>query len=163
MISLRKLFLSFRIKNIQVISKKESDVGNYLYLLSSEPSHKVGILVNREDFKTQMNYELQTGEPSLRVLDEGFFTISMSMMFTRNLPYTEAFMKRVNQMIDNDIIKHVFNEIIRTYTQEKKNEKIPPQVLTPPQLAIGFTIYLIACSLCILVFIIEYIFSFFTC
>jgi hypothetical protein len=110
-----------------------------------------------------MNFELQTGKASLRMLDEGFFTLSYSMMFTRNLPYTDTFLKRVNQMISIGIIQEVKNEHNRYGGPEKKNEKVPPQVLTLEQLAIGFTIYLIACGMCVLVFIIEYIFSFFTC
>jgi hypothetical protein len=164
MIALRKTsLLSFRIKNIQVKSRQNGDKDNFLYLLSSEPSHKAGMLVMRRDFKWIMKIQLKNGEPSLRTLDEGFFTLSYSMMFTRNLPYTETFLKRVNQMISSGYIQRADNARTKDHVPERKNEKIPPQVLTLEQLAIGFTVYLIACGLCVLVFIIEYIFSFFTC
>jgi hypothetical protein len=124
-----------------------------------EPSEKLGFLVQRLWYQILMKIELTSGKPSPQVLDENFFTLSHAMMFTRNLPYTEAFKNLVNQMITSGILNQIQNKFHMRHISEGTNEKIPPQVLTLEHLAVGFTIYLVASAFCVLVFSTEKIFS----
>lgn len=150
----------FRIKNIRFHSgpKLESDS---MFTFAIEASEKSGMFIQRSWFEALLKGRLRSGKASLRMLDENFFTLSHTMMFTRNLPYTEAFRNRVNQLISSGVPQRFYEQQMEKYRPLGSNDQIPPQVLTLEHLAVGFLIYLVVCAFCVLVFLIENLFSWF--
>jgi hypothetical protein len=147
-----------RIKKIEIIQEEIEDLAFFLGEMM-EPSEKLGFLVQRLFFHILIKDELRSGKPSPQLLDENFLQLSYAMMFTRNLPYTETFKNLVNQLITSGIVTEIQNERLLKHIPERTSEKIPPQVLTLEHLAVGFAIYLVATAFCVLVFVIEKIFS----
>lgn len=124
-----------------------------------EPSDKSGMIVQRDVYLNVLKDKFQNGLPSIRFLDEKFATIPLFMLFNRNLPYTERFLEEVNAMVESGVIQHMFNLVVSKHKPRKRDELVPPQVLTVHTLRLGFYGFMIECALCILVFICEILFA----
>jgi murein L,D-transpeptidase YcbB/YkuD len=121
----------------------------------SEPANQTGMVVNRDHFNNYIKLRLRTEQPSIVLLEEKFDTVHMSMMFTRNLPYTEKFLQKVNEMTSNGLTKKFYQEMVSSQELNKKKEEVDPQVLTLSTLRLGFLSFLIALGLSTIVFISE--------
>jgi hypothetical protein len=121
----------------------------------SEPSNKAGMIVQRNHFNSFIKQRLRTEQPSIVLLEEKFDTVHMSMMFTRNLPYAQKFLQKVNEMASNGLAKKLHGEMVRSHEPNKKKEEVDPQVLTLSTLRLGFWSFLIVLGLSTIAFICE--------
>lgn len=116
--------------------------------------------MNRQKFKEILKKTHHTGLPSMKILDENFETLHYSLMLTRKLPYTEEFLRGVNNMIESGIIKNYFDEVMDERLHLRKEEAVGPHILTIQQLSLGFFLFLISCGLSVVAFLIEVLFNY---
>jgi hypothetical protein len=111
--------------------------------------------MQRDHFAYLLKTMFRTEVPSITVLDESFETLQFCLVFTRNLPYSETFIKKINEMIASGLAKKFIDADYKKHILSNKEEGIGPQVLTLDTLWLGFVSFLIASGLSTVAFIIE--------
>lgn len=126
----------------------------------AEPEHKYGMIVQRDWIYLFFRNAFQSELPSIRILGESFYTNHMSLIFTRNLPYTLKFLRKIHELISTGVMKTFQADILDDRKPRKEEDVGGPQILTLRQLGLGFCLYLIACGICIVVFLLEVLFGY---
>jgi hypothetical protein len=111
--------------------------------------------MQRELYKNSFKILFRSEVPSISVLDESFETLQLCLVFTRNLPYTQTFINKVNEMVASGLLKKFFDADYQKQILSNKEEEVGPQVLTFDTLWLGFVSFLIASGLSTVAFIIE--------
>jgi pheromone shutdown protein TraB len=121
----------------------------------SEPERKTGRLMHQDTYKRLLKDELRTGIPSFTVLDERPDSVRTYITLNRNLPYIEQILQKVNDLITSGIVQKFHDNLSNNHIPSNKEEEVEPQILTMTTLGLGLSLFLMACVLCIISFVIE--------